>query len=237
MTGQEAVPDATLHEMTAYYGARADEYDEWFYRQGRHDLGPEFNARWFGEVELVSSALESLDLSGDVLELAAGTGIWTQRLASTARSVTAVDAAPEMIALNRARVRNGCLTYVIADLFTWQPKRAYDAVVFAFWLSHVPTERLDDFLAMVVAAVRPGGAVFFLDSRREPDDPAADRELHPSSRAQMVTRHLNDGRAFQVVKNFYEPETLAARFAAAGLDMTVRETPTYFIYGMGTRTE
>lgn len=30
-----------LHHQIAYYRARATEYDEWFYRQGRYDRGPE----------------------------------------------------------------------------------------------------------------------------------------------------------------------------------------------------
>ena len=49
----------------------------------------------------------------------------------------------------------------------------------------------------------------------------------------METRRLNDGREFQIVKNFHEPAALAARFAAVGLDVDVRETATYFIYGTG----
>jgi hypothetical protein len=51
----------------------------------------------------------------------------------------------------------------------------------------------------------------------------------------MTTRRLNDGRTFQIVKNFYDPADLAARCAAAGLDVVVRETPTYFQYGSGAR--
>ena len=37
----------TLQEMKTYYRERAREYDEWFYRQGRYNHGPEASARWF----------------------------------------------------------------------------------------------------------------------------------------------------------------------------------------------
>ncbi len=50
-----------------------------------------------------------------------------------------------------------------------------------------------------------------------------------------MTRRLNDGREFQIVKNFYEPGSLAQRCAAAGLDVDVRETATFFLYGAGRR--
>jgi trans-aconitate methyltransferase len=55
--------------------------------------------------------------------------------------VTAVDAAPEMLALARQRVRDLPVEFVQADLFAWQPPRRYDTVFFAFWLTHVPPAR------------------------------------------------------------------------------------------------
>lgn len=230
----QRVMTSTLDEMVAYYRARAAEYDEWFERRGRYDHGPEKNARWRAEVEEVFAALDALHITGDVLEFAPGTGTWTQRLLRTAASVTAVDASAEMIALASARVASDRVSYIQADLFTWQPARLYDAVCFGFWLSHVPLERLDAFFGMVAAALRPGGSVFFVDGRREPTGTAADHEL-PVAGSQVMTRRLNDGRAFQIVKNFFEPAQLTVHCAAAGLDVSVRETATYFIFGVGQR--
>ena len=229
------VSETTLQEMTAYYRARASEYDEWFERRGRFDRGAEANRRWFAELETVYAAFDALKLGGDVLELAPGTGIWTERLLATARSITAVDASPEMVTINQARVGDDRVRYIIDDLFTWQPSQTYDAVVFCFWISHVPLERLDGFWATVARALKPGGKVFFLDGRREPTSTASNHQL-PEVGAQVMTRRLNDGRAFEVVKNFYDPETLAGQCKRAGLDVSVHETPTYFLYGTGRRS-
>jgi demethylmenaquinone methyltransferase/2-methoxy-6-polyprenyl-1,4-benzoquinol methylase len=230
---QQRVLDDNLQEMIAYYHTRAPEYDDWFYQRGRYDRGPDITARWFGEVEQVVALLDALHLTGDVLELAAGTGIWTERIVRTARSVTAVDASSEMIALNRARVDSNCVSYIMADLFAWRPDRLYDSVVFGFWLSHVPIERVDAFLELVASALRPGGTLFFVDSRREPDDPAADREMGERFHPQLVTRRLGNGQTFHVVKNFHDPDALTVRCARAGLDVVVGETATYFLYGTG----
>jgi hypothetical protein len=52
---------------------------------------------------------------------------------------------------------------------------------------------------------------------------------------QTMTRKLNDGREYQIVKNFYDPARLRVRLATAGLDVDVRETPTYFLYGTGQK--
>lgn len=229
----DAVPETILREMMTYYRERANEYDEWFYRRGRFDRGKEQNALWFAEANQVFAALDALAIDGDVLEFAPGTGIWTERLLQRATSVTAIDASTEMIALNRAKVQSDRVIYQQADIFSWKPERTYDAVYFCFWISHVPIEKLDAFLHIVASAVRPGGNIFFVDGRREQTGTAVDHQL-PAEEKQVMARKLNDGREFQIVKNFYEPQYLTTRFSAAGMHMTIEETATYFLYGYGT---
>ncbi|MDQ3512274.1 MAG: class I SAM-dependent methyltransferase [Chloroflexota bacterium] len=221
-----------------YYRARAPEYDEWILRRGRYDHGPEMNARWFEETEQVRDALIGLDIRGDVLELAAGTGHWTETLARTAASVLALDASPETLAVARERLGRAGLAekvrFEIADLFEWVPDRTYDAVVFGFWLSHVPDDRLDTFLATVASALRPGGTVFWVDSLRQDSATAPDQPL-PAEEEEVMTRRLNDGRTFQVIKRFRSGATYEAAFARQGIDLTVAETPTYFQHATGVR--
>ncbi len=231
---RETISADVLAEMAEYYRVRAAEYDEWWERTGRYDHGAADNARWFAEAQTAYNALDALAVRGDVLELAPGTGIWTRRIVGDASSVTAVDASDEMIALNRATVADRRVRYITADLFAWRPDRRYDAVVFGFWISHVPSDRLDGFLQTVADALVPGGKVFFVDGRREPKTTATDHAL-PDIGEQVMTRKLNDGRSYRIIKNFYDPAALVARCATHGLDVVVRETPTYFLYGSGTR--
>ena len=173
----------------------------------------------------------------EVLELAPGTGIWTEQLIARAAHVTAIDAAPEMVSENRRRLgaRAKQVTFVLADLFTWTPARTYDVVVFCFWLSHVPADRLDGFLATIARAVRPGGSVFFIDGRREPTSTAADHVL-PVPGEEVMVRRLDDGRAYRIVKNYWPADELERRCAAVGLEVRVLETPTYFQLGLGRRS-
>jgi hypothetical protein len=44
--------DELLSEQLAYYHARANEYDEWFLRQGRYDRGPDHRTAWFRQNDL-----------------------------------------------------------------------------------------------------------------------------------------------------------------------------------------
>ena len=48
-----------------------------------------------------------------------------------------------------------------------------------------------------------------------------------------VTRQLNDGRAFRIVKVFYRPDELSARLARLGWTFEIYETENFFIYGFG----
>ena len=236
-----ASSDRLIEEQIVYYRKRASEYDEWFLRQGRYDHGPALNARWFTEVDEVAHALAAFAPAGDVLELASGTGLWTQRLARTAKTVTAVDSSPEVHAINQQRLSEGSgdgvqvapARFVVADLFDWQPDRQYDTIFFSFWLSHVPPERLESFWSLVREALAPGGRIFFVDALYEDTSTANDHQLEGPD-AHAVTRRLNDGQEYRIVKVFYRPEDLAQKLSAWGWQVKIERTPTYFYYGVAT---
>jgi 2-polyprenyl-3-methyl-5-hydroxy-6-metoxy-1,4-benzoquinol methylase len=222
-----------LQEQVDYYRARAGEYDEWWFRQGRFDHGPGLNDRWRGETAAVEVALDAWLARrnpASVLEIACGTGLFTRRIAPRVARVTAVDASPEVLALNRARVAAANVSYVEADLFEWQPRERYDAVFFSFWLSHVPEERFAPFWDIVAAALAPAGAAYVIDSAFDPTSTAKNHHL-PGREAGVVTRKLNDGREFRIVKVFWEPQSLAARLAQLHWSATLAQTPNYFIHG------
>ena len=126
-----ATVDPLLAEQRRYYRERAPEYDDWWFRRAGYALDVETAARWFADVRELETALEAFGPRGDVLELAAGTGIWTQHLLRHASRVTAVDAVAEVLELNRAQT-SGAADYVLADLFEWEPPREFD-IVKRFW--------------------------------------------------------------------------------------------------------
>jgi demethylmenaquinone methyltransferase/2-methoxy-6-polyprenyl-1,4-benzoquinol methylase len=229
--------DAILRDQIDYYRARAGEYDQWWFRTGRYDRGPEFNARWNAEVETVEHALDgwlAARRPQTVLELACGTGLFTRHLAPRVTRLTAVDASPEVIAINRGRVAAGNVDYVEADLFSWRPERRYDAVFFSFWLSHVPAERFAAFWDTVSAALAPGGEAYLIDSVFDTTSTAKDHVL-PARETGVVTRKLNDGREFRIVKFFYRPDELAAKLATLGWRAAIGQTQNYFIHGHAAR--
>jgi SAM-dependent methyltransferase len=228
--------DALLTEQLDYYRARAGEYDRWWNREGRFDRGTEANARWFAEAAALERVLEHFDPRGNVLELACGTGLWTRHLVGYADRLTAVDGSAEVLAINRTRVGDSRVEYRHVDIFNWLPEPAsFDACVFSFWLSHVPEQRFAAFWAMVGLALRRGGRVLFIDSARTDRSTAADHHLPEADEATM-TRRLDDGRAFRIVKRFYEPRALESSLASLGWTFQVATTGEFFIYGAGVKS-
>jgi len=233
-----------LAEQRQYYEARAQEYDEWFYRKGRYDRGEAHTQQWQVEIEAVKHALRTANLGGHVVDMAAGTGIWTQELLKTADHVTAIDSSEEMLELNRQRMQSDKVTYVITDLFYWQPVVAYDAVFMGFWLSHVPPSQLYEFIGTVAGALKPGGKIFFVDSLMEPSSTARgntseliQREASsvPKNQRVVIRRRLNDGREFEIVKVFYDPHDLVERFGTHNIPISVKQTDNFFLYGWGAK--
>lgn len=219
-----------LAEQSEYYRQRAPEYEDWWFRRGRYDLGRDLNDCWFSEARQLEEALDEFAPTGRVLELACGTGLWTRHLVRYAGHLSAIDGSAEMIALNRARIAADNVDYLQADLFQWQPSERYDVCFFGFWLSHVPRERFVEFWQKIEKALLPGGRVFFIDSA------SSDRHGAPTPGAVVegegiMRRTLSDGREYMIVKRYHEPKTLESELTAAGFHCEVSMTPHYFIYG------
>lgn len=233
MNDEKAEDRALLDDQIAYYRARAPEYDAWWFRTGRFDRGADDNAAWHADVALVQRAVDDIlekARPSRLLELACGTGLFTRRLAPRVAAMAAVDASPEVLAINRVRVDQANVTYVQADLFAFEPDARYDCVFMSFWLSHVPHARFDAFWAMVRRALAPGGFACVVDSAHDPTSHAVDHPT-PDRHAGIVTRRLDDGREFRIVKVFWEPAKLESRLADAGFDARIGATSRYFIFG------
>jgi SAM-dependent methyltransferase len=212
---------ALLAEQVSYYRHRAAEYDKTSQPRGDPFAG-------YGR-ELVR-ALDSFGPTGDVLEIASGTGAWTVHLLRHASSVTALDASPEMHEQAARKVQGDRrVRFVDADVFTWTPDARYDVVFFANWLSHVPPALFDTFWDTVRRALRPLGRVFFIDELR---DAWRQDELHVDSLSEanipVAHRLLLDGRQFRVVKVFWDRQELRSRLDQLGWIVSVHAAGPFF---------
>lgn len=212
--------ERVLHEQMRYYRERAAEYDASVLSDdcaSANPLAQELRA-------LPPIIMARLAPREQALELACGTGIWTHHLLAVAQRILAVDAAPEMLALNRAKVADARVRYQLADLFTWEPEGPVDLALTALWFSHVPPERLPPMLSALRHAVRAGGQLCIID---EPDTSPARPPAAPD--AQLERRALRDGREFEIVKSYRPPQHLTALCTDAGFTQVTRIPGTYFV--------
>jgi len=214
----DAMTDDVVAEQVEYYRRRAGEYD----------------ATAYGDLAVarprIARLVAEMAPAGRVLEIACGTGLWTESLAELADSVTAIDAAPETLDRARDRVRRANVTFEVADVFAYAPSEKFDVVFFSAWLSHVPEDRFDQFWGSLRGMLAEGGRVLFLDEHVDEQDKEA------WVQDGIVERRLSDGSTFRVVKNFLEPRQLEQRLARLGWDCTVRRDGNDWVYGQARPT-
>jgi len=109
------VTDEVLAVQVDCYRRRAGEYDVTAY-------GDVAAAR-----ARIARLVAEMRPTGSVLEIACGTGLWTEALAGTADTVIAIDAAPEVVEIARDRVRSANVSLEVADVFSWDPDTRFDA--------------------------------------------------------------------------------------------------------------
>jgi demethylmenaquinone methyltransferase/2-methoxy-6-polyprenyl-1,4-benzoquinol methylase len=209
------VTDEVLADQVGYYRRRASEYDVTAY-------GDVAVAR-----ERIARLVAQMGPSGRVLEIACGTGLWTEALAGMADTVMAIDAAPEAVAIARERMRSGNVTFEVADVFSWTTDDRFDVVFFSAWLSHVPTSRFERFWRLLRGFLAEDARVLFIDEYVD----EREKEAYVPGAGEIVERRLQDGRKFRIVKNFVDPEALQDRLRAMGWDCQVRRDGSDWILG------
>jgi demethylmenaquinone methyltransferase/2-methoxy-6-polyprenyl-1,4-benzoquinol methylase len=189
-------PDAEEEPVTTdladYYERRAPHYDAVYAKPERQ-----------ADLLLLQQQIPSLLTGRHVLEVAAGTGYWTQCIAATAQSIRATDynAGPLAIAAGRDYPR-GNVEFEHADAYALdQLSGEYDAAFVGFWWSHMLLADTDRFLDGLCARLTPGSPLVIIDNQYvEGSNHAITRTDQDGNTYQR--RSLPDGSAHEVLKNF-----------------------------------
>ena len=105
---------------------------------------------------------------GTALDLGSGEGGDALWLAHRGWKVTAVDIAPSALAVGESAQQPGdYITWIAADLSTWQPPTSYDLVSACFLHSNVELPR-EEILRRAARAVAPGGLLLIVGHTGEP---------------------------------------------------------------------
>lgn len=203
--------------MQDYYAARATEYDKVYAKPERQ-----------ADLRRIEQWVLSVLAGRSVLEVACGTGYWTQFFAPQCARVVAVDSAPETIQVARSRVPPGKVEFVVGDAYSLPLQRTPLGAGFAgFWWSHMPHARVGEFLRGFHAALEPGAPVVLLDNRFVPGSstPITERDADGNT---YQTRLLSDGTSHRVLKNFPSKRELLATVSPFATGLRYHEWEYYW---------
>jgi demethylmenaquinone methyltransferase/2-methoxy-6-polyprenyl-1,4-benzoquinol methylase len=182
----------TKPTLTDYYARRALEYERIYHKPERQtDLG-----RLRG---MVADAFASLD----VFELACGTGYWTEILSKASASLLATDINEEVLAIARCKpIDFGKTGFGNVDAYHLPEfEKRFNGGFSGFWWSHVPKARLNEFLTGFHRIFDPGSRIVFIDNRYVQGNSTPITRQNADGDT-FQTRHLDDGSAYEVIKNF-----------------------------------
>lgn len=193
-------------EMKAYYSARASYYDAVYEKPERQN-----------DIAFLREYLPARLAGRNVIEVACGTGYWSQHIAPVCLSFIATDGIAEP--LEFARQRPGILPAQcrVADAYALPDSLGrFNGAFAGLWLSHVPVERRAEFFRSLHALLEPGSRVVLIDNSEVQcrELPIAERDEQGNT---YQHRPLRDGSVHRVLKNFpseSELNKLALSFAA-----------------------
>jgi ubiquinone/menaquinone biosynthesis C-methylase UbiE len=195
-----------MTSLAEYYARRAAEYERIYARPERQ-----------ADLTRLRERIGAMFAGRRVLELACGTGYWTEVIARQAPHVAAFDFNEEVLEIAREKpIESGKVEFRIGDAYAPPDcRRTHDALFAGFWWSHVPLARLDAFLEAAVRAAAPGALIAFLDNRYvEGSSTRVSRTDAEGNTYQQ--RRLEDGSAHEVLKNFPEEGELIRRASRHG---------------------
>jgi len=206
-------------KMADYYARRASEYERVYQK-------PERQADLRRLADLLSSAFAGQD----VLEVACGTGYWTQFIAKSARSIVATDINPEVLDIARRKDYGPCrVTFLESNAYSLEKVEARCAAGFhGFWWSHIPRRRIGEFLGRFHSALPDGALIVMIDNAyvKGSSTPISRRDKDGNT---YQIRQLRDGTKHELLKNFPSPSELRTALRAEGKDVRVRRLEYYWI--------
>jgi demethylmenaquinone methyltransferase/2-methoxy-6-polyprenyl-1,4-benzoquinol methylase len=212
-----ADPRSATPPLERYYSKRAAEYEQIYHKPERQH-----------ELEWLRRRVPELLAGRTVLEVACGTGYWTQFIARKAGKVFACDINDSVLEIAADKpIPKDRVSFFKADAITLEGvPSGCDAAFAGFWWSHVKKSGIEQFVSNLAGRVEPGAQVVILDNEfAEGSSTPISRRDAEGNTYQM--RHLANGEQYEVLKNFPSGADLAEAVRPVAREARL-ETLTYY---------
>ncbi len=181
--------------MKTYYKERAPIYDQVYsYPERQKDL------------RFLESYIPKQFKGLDVLEVAAGTGYWTQFITAQANSILATDATIGALEqIEKRPLIKPVSTKVIDAYSLYELKQTYTGAFSGLWISHIPKQRLNEFLVNLHRCLELEANVLFIDNSIAQCDRlplTSSDEFGNTYQDRLLDDGLGNKETHKVLKNF-----------------------------------
>jgi SAM-dependent methyltransferase len=184
--------------LKTYYKHRALEYDE-IYKLRRRQAELAWLRRWVAR-----------HVRGQtVLEIAAGTGYWTQVCSRSARLVVATDCNANTLKVAAGRRLDSNVSFVTADAFRLPAfETKFEVGIAVLWWSHLRKREHDKFIAQFLSRLAPGAKLLLVDEvyRKGATRNPMSRRDHFGDRYEI--RMGKNNVLYEIVKNYPTDDAL-----------------------------
>jgi SAM-dependent methyltransferase len=204
-------------DLILYYKERAKEYEQVYTKPER-------------QCDLISAEdiLQNLFRNKDILEVACGTGYWTDKIAKTARSIDASDVNKAVIEIARQKHLGEAVRFEVADLYNIEIKERYEGLFGGFIWSHILVQDLDRFLEFISGILPRDGLIVFMDNKfvEGSSTPINSRDQFGNT---YQLRKLRNGTTHSVLKNFPTEDFITKKLSGIGIDIQFINLEYYWI--------
>lgn len=205
-------------DLITYYKERAGEYEKIYEKPERQQ-----------ELQYLKSFLQDAFRDKSVLEIACGTGYWTQIISNTAKSIQASDINQAVIDIARSKdYKNSRVEFTIADFQQLQRDSAKECLFGGFIFSHIPRQEIIGFFDKIINLTLPGGKVILIDNNYSEGSshPITDTDNEGNT---YQTRKLQDGTAHKVLKNFPKEKDLRQHLEGRAIGLKFIDLRYYWV--------
>ena len=211
--------------LEQYYEKRAAVYEQVYDKPERQH-----------ELEWLRRRIPEVFRGRTVLEVACGTGYWTQFIARSAAHVHACDINEAVLEIAREKpIARGKAEFFRADALTLEGVAdGCDAAFAGFWWSHVKKAELRAFISRLDAKLARGAVVAILDNTfvEGSSTPISRRDAEGNT---YQVRKLANGEDYEVVKNFPAEDELREALADVAAEAHLETLRYYWLLVFRTK--
>ncbi len=189
--------------IKTYYKKRAKVYDQSMYFRDE----PNRNK----EIVEITKTVKKIFKDKNIIEVACGTGYWTQIVSGVAKKIKATDAVGEMINIAETKKYSCPVDFEISNATKLSYKnKLFDAGLANFWLSHMYRKNVPKFLKKFHRVLKSGSIVFLCDNvfHNDPFETPFIEEKGDGFRIRKL-----DNQEYKVIKNYYRKSDLIKLFS------------------------